>query len=73
MTFSTKYGSGDSKYCYPGTEILINKLNIKDAQLLDEADTVYSAQRLLELQADPIKGNFNLKHLKNFQIFSNDT
>ena len=46
MTFSTKYGSGDSKYCYPGTEILINKLNIKDAQLLDEADTVYSAQRL---------------------------
>lgn len=34
MTFSTKYGSSDSKYCYPGTEVLINKLNIKLELLL---------------------------------------
>jgi cell filamentation protein len=60
MTPSSKYGPDKSKYCYPGTNILINKLDIKDEQLLKEADSLYSAQRLLELQAEPIFGNFHL-------------
>lgn len=30
----------DNKYCYPGSDVLINKLNIRDAGELFEADFV---------------------------------
>ena len=34
-----KYGEmGDSLYCYPGTHILKNKLNIRDEQILEQAE-----------------------------------
>jgi cell filamentation protein len=66
MTPSSKYGSEDSQYCYPGTNVLKNKLDIKDKELLEEADALYSAQRLLELQANPIEGNFDLQDLYDF-------
>ena len=69
MTPSSKYGSKDSKYCYPGTNVLKNKLDIKDKKLLEEADSLYSAQRLLELQADPIEGAFDLEHLKKIHYY----
>jgi cell filamentation protein len=69
MTPSSKYGPEDSKYCYPNTDVLINKLEIKDKELLEEADSLYSAQRLLELQAEPIKGDFDLQHLKEIHYY----
>ncbi len=34
----SKYRSGQDPYCYPGTEILINKFNIKDNNILQEAE-----------------------------------
>jgi len=61
---STKYGSSTSKYYYPDSTVLINKLNIRDEELLKEAETLYTAQRLLELQAKPILFNFDLENLK---------
>jgi len=69
MKISSKYGSNNSKYCYPNTNILINKLDIKDEKLLEKADSLYSAQRLLELQAEPISGNFNLEYLKEIHYY----
>ena len=42
---------GDRKYCYPGTNVLKNKLNIQDLDFLHEAERVYSANvdnKLLE-------------------------
>ena len=39
----------DSKYCYPGTEILINKLNIRDKKELFEAEKELTLIRLKEL------------------------
>lgn len=32
----------DSKYCYPGTEVLINKLNIREAPDLLQAEKAIS-------------------------------
>lgn len=64
MDTSMKYGSTNSKYCYPGTDILINKLDIKDESLLKEAEALYSAQRLLELTVTPVTGDFDLQHLQ---------
>ena len=29
---------GDTKYCYPGTNVLRNKLNIQDLDILHEAE-----------------------------------
>jgi len=49
-------------YCYPGTDVLINKLGIKDAEILKERESALVAVRSLELIDHPIKGDFDLKH-----------
>ncbi len=54
----------DSKYCYPDSEVLKNKLNITDENELFEAEKELTAIRLKELQDKPIKGKFDFKHLK---------
>lgn len=48
-------------YVYPGTEILINKLGIKDADKLQEVERGF----YLEKSYEPLpKGNFDYTHLK---------
>ncbi len=54
----------DSEYCYPNSDVLKNKLNIKDRNELFEAEKELTAIRLRELQRNPIKGNFDFRHLK---------
>lgn len=53
----------DNIYCYPGTNILINKLNIKDKEILFEAEKKLTFIRLQELQNNPISGSFDFNHL----------
>ncbi|PFA82751.1 Fic/DOC family protein [Bacillus cereus] len=53
-----------SKYCYPGTDVLINKMNYRDQELLNKVETSVAALRFVELQNKPIIGNFDLKHLQ---------
>ena len=53
----------DKKYCYPNSNVLINKKNIKDTKELYDAEILYTGVRLMELQEKPIKGDFDLKHL----------
>lgn len=55
----------DVKYCYPGTDVLINKLNIRDSQTLEVAERDLSFKRLQQLQKNPIKGSFDMKHLQS--------
>ena len=52
------------KYFYPGTNILINNLKIKNSETLKEVEATMSFDRLLELQDNPIKGNLDKKHLR---------
>ncbi|RVU37040.1 cell filamentation protein Fic [Rheinheimera riviphila] len=40
-----KYGVLQDKYCYPDTDVLINLLNIRDADLLAEAEAEITAVR----------------------------
>ncbi len=54
----------DSKYCYPGTDILINKLNIKNDDLLEKAERILSGRRMDQLLKNPIHGSFDFDHLK---------
>jgi cell filamentation protein len=54
----------DNKYCYPDSDVLINKLNITDKKDLFEAEKELTAIRLRELQESPIKGKYDFAHLK---------
>lgn len=66
----SRYNVSDD-YCYPGTEVLRNKANLQNQNDLDEFEAHISAFRLIELQETPIKGAFDLDHLKkiHFHIF----
>jgi len=66
---SQKYGSSDSKHFYPNSKTLSNKLDIRDEELLKEAEALYTAQRLLELHAKPIMNNFDLENLKTIHKY----
>lgn len=54
---------GDAQYCYPGTNVLRNKLNIQDLDILYEAERDFSSVRQAELCNKGITGDFSLKHL----------
>ncbi len=56
-------------YFYEDTDILKNKLNIKDYERLEEAESHYSATRSLELNRKPIEGNFDFEHLKKIHQY----
>lgn len=54
----------DNIYCYPGTNTLINKLDIRDNDLLHDEERVLTGIRLVQLQNRPIMGNFDVEHLQ---------
>ena len=43
-------------YLYEGTDVLKNRLNIRDKRLLDEAESDYIVFRLKEVARNPILG-----------------
>ncbi len=55
--------SGDEKYCYPHSNVLINKLNIKKLDTLHEAERDFSSVRQAELSMHGVTGDFSLSHL----------
>ena len=55
----------DTKYCYPNTNVLKNKLKIRDEDKLNEAERVITMRVEADLRAEPLKGNFDYAHLKN--------
>lgn len=59
----------DSKYCYPNSFILINKLGISDQKALSEAEREITSTRISQLKEHPIKGNFDLRHLQEIHRF----
>ena len=59
----------DNKYCYPNSDVLKNKLNITNAEELFETEKELTIIRLQELQKNPIKGNFDFKHLKDIHEY----
>ena len=44
----------DKKYCYPNSNVLINKKNITSAKELLQIEVEYAGTRLVELQNNPI-------------------
>ena len=59
----------DTKYCYPDTEVLINKLDIRDLDKLHIFERKLTMLRLLELLDKPINGKFDFKHLQAIHAY----
>ena len=57
--------SEDRKYCYPGTHILKNKLDLRDADALHEKERAICLIREAEMESMRVTGNFSLKHLQS--------
>lgn len=56
--------SNHDPYSYPGLDVLLNKANIQDDGKLSQFEFRKSAERALELSESPIKGHYDLDHLK---------
>jgi cell filamentation protein len=54
----------DNKYCYPDSDVLINKLDIRDLEKLHVFERRLTMLRLLELMDKPVGGKFDFKHLQ---------
>lgn len=59
----------DTKYCYPDSDVLINKLDIRDIDKLHKFERKLTMIRLSELFDNPIKGDFDFKHLRDIHRF----
>jgi cell filamentation protein len=58
-----------SKYCYEGTDILINKLGIEDEMTLENIERTMTTYNLSRLYLEPIEGNFDVDHYLKIHKF----
>ena len=63
------YTTTQSIYCYKDTNVLRNKLNIKDLETLKNAEDEITLVKQMELLQNPIKGSFTKSHLFNIHKF----
>ncbi|MGN6714875.1 Fic/DOC family protein [Anaerocolumna jejuensis] len=59
----------DNFYCYPGTYVLKNKLNILDENELKTAEREITSLRTAQALTSRIEGNFDFKHLAKIHNF----
>ena len=59
----------DSKYCYPKSHVLKNKLNITNQDELEAAERAITAVKTSQASVKHIKGNFDFEHLKRIHKF----
>ena len=66
-----KYSYLDDKgiYCYEDSDVLVNKLNIRDEKIFYKAERLYSSIRQSELNASPLKGDLGFNHLKSIHRY----
>ena len=55
--------------CYPGTTVLINKLDIRDEATLDEAETLATYINASKLEEHPLAGAFDFSHYRAIHHF----
>lgn len=59
----------DRIYCYPNSDVLINKMGIRDMERLMRLEKRLTMLRILELVDKPIQGKFDLRHLKSIHRY----
>ena len=63
------YTTVRSLYCYPDSDVLKNKLNIRDRDELKRAEEEITALKQYMLMESPIKGRFTKTQLMNIHRF----
>ena len=63
------YEARNSVYCYPDTNTLVNKLNIKDPVILSKYEKSIVAIKLIKKKKKGITGNFDLNHFVSIHKF----
>ncbi len=66
----SRYNDEQSLYCYPGTDVLKNKVDIRDAAALERYERTMSSLRISQLRDQPITGNFDLAHLQSIHRYA---
>ena len=66
---SEYYEARNSIYCYEGTNVLINKLNIKDQKLLEKVERKIVLAKLYALRQNFNIGNFDIDHFVGIHKF----
>lgn len=64
MSDNSYFYEEDGKYCYPDSSVLKNKLGISDSEEFSRAETTITILRMVELDSNPVIGNFDFDHLK---------
>jgi cell filamentation protein len=59
----------DQRYCYPHSNVLINKLGIEDAEKLHIAEREITSLRIANAKISIINGEFDLLHLKKIHKY----
>ena len=59
----------DKEYCYPESNVLINKLGIKDHNELVTAEREITSLKIAMAKVEPIQGHFDFSHLKAIHKF----
>lgn len=61
-----KYGVAQDKYCYPDSDVLINLLDIRESDILEQAEAEFTAERYRTYDSpqQPLS-KFSLEHLKH--------
>ncbi len=68
MDYSYEY-EDSGLYCYPHTNVLVNKYGVRDLDSLHFMEREYSMARYFELKRRGITGNFTLKHLQSIHKY----
>lgn len=55
--------------CYPGTSCLINKLDIRDEEMLAEYEAMVTTAKVALLEQNPLPGNFDFDHYRAIHKF----
>lgn len=61
----------DDIYCYPGSSVLKNKLNLLEQNQLDAFEADITLARIVSIENEPVVGVFDFEHLKkiHYEIF----
>lgn len=60
---------GENFYCYPGSNVLMNKFNIREGDKLQEIERRMSYANIIYLAENPLKGVLDLKYLQKIHKF----
>ncbi|MFA6878255.1 MAG: Fic family protein [Fusobacterium sp.] len=63
------YTIADDKYTYPKSNVLRNKFNIRNHELLAEQEVFFTSLRLIELTLKPLKGELDFNYLKKIHKY----